>query len=78
MELGGRIAKKVFGTGSKSEREAICLETAGGDYVLRRSGANPFEIDTELEALVGAQVRCSGTLHGYTFLLSDCEVLDKT
>ena len=77
MELDGRITKKPFGTGSKSEHDALYLETSAGDYVLRRPGANPFEADTELESLVGATVRCSGVLRGYTFFLSGCEVLQR-
>jgi hypothetical protein len=78
MELAGRIVKKPFGIGSKSERQAIYLVAPSGEYVLRRPGANPFEIDQELAALVGNQVQCSGVLSGYTFFVSDWKILNPT
>jgi hypothetical protein len=64
----------MFGTGTKSEHEAIYLSTAQGDYLLRRPLANPFELDPELNSLVGKQVRVSGTLSGYTFFVSGWQV----
>jgi hypothetical protein len=76
--LDGQVTRKKFGSGTKSEREAICVVTPKGDYLLRRSGANPFELDAELEPLVGKQVRFSGTLDGYTFFVSHWEVQEKS
>ena len=68
MQLQGRVIKKPFAAGSKSEHEAIILATEAGEYVLRRKGGNPF-FDAELENLVGKHIRCEGDLTGYTFLM---------
>lgn len=68
MKLHGRVAKKMFAAGSKSEHEAIVLVTSEGEYVLRRKGGNPF-FDAELEGLVGKSINCEGDLTGYTFLM---------
>ena len=70
MQIAGRVVKKLFGKGSKSEREAIWLETDSDRYILRRAGGNPFH-DPELERLVGKTIVGTGTVTGYTFLLSD-------
>jgi hypothetical protein len=77
MELEGQIVRKPFGTGTKSEHDAIYVESAAGRFVLRRPGTNPFEIDRDLEALVGARVRFSGSVSGYTFFVSKWEVLGE-
>jgi hypothetical protein len=68
MKFNGRVIKKPFAAGSKSEREAIILVTETGEYVLRRTGGNPF-FDAELEDLVGKRIRCEGELTGYTLLM---------
>jgi hypothetical protein len=78
IQVDGQVARKAFGTGTKSEHEAIYVVTPKGDYLLRRPGANPFESDMELDSLVGKQVRLSGTLDGYTFFVSDWEVHENT
>src|SRR5258707_1619985 len=77
VTIDGQIVRKMFGTGTKSEHEAICLVTTKGDYLLRRSAANPFEPDRELDSLVGKQVRISGTLSGYTFFVSGWQENDR-
>jgi hypothetical protein len=75
MELSGRVVRKPFGRGSKSERQAIVLRTADGDYVLRRQGGLAFG-DPDLERLVGRRLRCQGTLSGYTFFMTGCEDIE--
>jgi len=70
MQLKGRVTKKLFAAGSKSEHEAVIIVTGAGEYVLRRRGGNPF-FDEELENLVGKKIRCDGDLTGYTFLMDD-------
>lgn len=70
MQLNGRVTKKLFGAGSKSEHEAVIIVTDAGEYVLRRRSGNPF-FDEELENLVGKKIRCDGDLTGYTFLMDD-------
>lgn len=74
MLFRGAVVKKPFGVGSKSERAAVMLATAQGEYVLRRLGANPFH-DPDLEKLVGKVIACEGTLHGYTLLMSSWKEL---
>jgi hypothetical protein len=65
----------MFGTGTKSEHEAIFLSTPKGDYLLRRPAANPFELDRELDSLVGKNVRVSGKLIGEnTVVVSNWQV----
>jgi hypothetical protein len=70
MRMTGRVVKKPFATGSKSEREAILLVTAEGEYVLRRQGGNPF-YDKKLENLVGKTIEVDGKITGYTLLISN-------
>lgn len=72
MQLSGRVTKKLFGKGSKSEHEAVVLDTEEGQYVLRRRGGNPFH-DPELEKLAGKTIRGRGDIVGYNFLLTDWE-----
>lgn len=64
--LSGKVVLKKFGEGSKSEHDAVCLQTQKGDFVLRRVGGNPFH-DAELHKLVGKQVTANGMLDNYTF-----------
>ena len=63
ITLSGSVIRKCFGAGSKTDSE---------EYVLRRKGGLAYG-DPELEELVGKHLRCTGTLAGYTFLMSDYE-----
>jgi hypothetical protein len=74
VRLTGVAVRKPFATASKSERMAVVLRTDQGEYVLRRKGGLAFD-DAALETLVGKRLRCSGTLSGYTFLMTECEEL---
>ena len=69
-EYVGKVTKKPFGKGSKSESEAIFLETEEGKFVLRRKGGNPFR-DPELQKLVGKTIRCNGLARDYVLKISD-------
>ena len=55
----GLVVKKRFGAGSKSDREAVILETDDEDLVLRREGGNAFS-DSKLDELVGHRIRGVG------------------
>ena len=68
MNVRGRVIKRLVAAGSKSERQAVLLSTASGDYVLRRQGGNAFN-DPELSRLVGQTISAEGDLHGYTFIM---------
>lgn len=69
IKISGHVVKKPFGIGSKSERQAVCLETLDGEYVLRRRGGNSF-YDPALEELVGKTINCIGYLADYTIVMS--------
>lgn len=57
--LRGLVSRGLYAQGSKSEREAVFLETDSGRYVLRRK-TGPVYGDMELEQYVGRQVICDG------------------
>jgi hypothetical protein len=74
VKLHGYVVNKPFGTGSKSERNAVMLVTDSGEYVLRRQGGNPFS-DNELNKLVGKNLICEGELAGYTMIMSEWRIV---
>lgn len=67
IELSGKVVEKKFAAGSKSEHDAVFLETDEGSYQLRRVGGNPFN-DTVLRKLIGKKIIAIGTLHQSLFL----------
>lgn len=74
QEFVGKVTKKSFGRGSKSEHDAVYLETADKSYVLRRQGGNPF-YDPQLERLVGETIRCQGEASDHTLIIAGYSVL---
>lgn len=70
QEFIGTVTKRTFAQGSKSEREAIRLDTGEGSFVLRRVDGNPL-FDPELEKLVGKTIKCTGETQGYTLTITD-------
>lgn len=66
----GKVTQRPFAVGSKSERNAIRLETSEGSFVLRREGGNPL-YDPELEPLVGKTIAGEGEVHDYTLTMRD-------
>jgi hypothetical protein len=71
--LTGAVVRAPFGTGSKSERQAVWLETAEGRYVLRRKEGPTYD-DAALEKYVGKRVRCDGFVVGYTLLAERIQI----
>jgi hypothetical protein len=67
MELKGKVVMKKFAVGSKSEHDAVYIETDKGDFVLRQVGGNPFN-DPELKKLVGKKIKAEGSLKDYLFI----------
>lgn len=57
----GNIIRRRVGAGSKSDHEAVCLDTGTEVFKITRVGGNPFS-DPELDRLVGSRIRCEGTL----------------
>ncbi len=72
--LIGDVDRGPFGTGSKSEREAVWITTVDKRLILRRKGA-PSYGDQELERYVGKRVKCDGFIVGYTLLAEHIEAL---
>jgi hypothetical protein len=70
----GTVAKRLVARGSKSEREAVVLQTGEGEYVLRREGGNPFH-DPELERLVGKKIRALGREYENNLIMASWEEL---
>lgn len=70
----GRVSRGPFGTGSKSEHDAVWIDTEGGRFVLRRKGG-PAMGDRALERYVGCTVRCDGTLLAHTLVADAIEVV---
>ena len=65
--ITGAVVRAPFGTGSKSEREAIWLDTGDQRLVLRRKDGPSFG-DRALDKFVGKRVTCDGFIVGYTLL----------
>jgi len=66
-DLQGRVTRGVYGKGTKSERNAVFIETGTKRYLLRRKSGPAFGDET-LERYVGHVVLCSGFLVGTTVL----------
>ena len=66
--LTGAVVRAPLGTGSKSEREAVWLETIDRRrFVLRRKDGPTFG-DRQLDKYVGKRVKCDGFIVGYMLL----------
>lgn len=76
MEIKGKIGIKKFAIGSKSEHDAVYIETKNGEYVLRQVDANPFH-DPGLKKLVGKTVKAEGVLKDYLFLAKTITAIDE-
>jgi hypothetical protein len=75
-ELVGKVSRRVFGKGSKSEHEALYIDTDQGRYVLRRQGGNAM-YDPALQELAGKTIKCTGIVHDYVLLISDWTVMKE-
>lgn len=70
----GRVVRKTFGRGSKSEHEAVTLVTDCGEFRLRRAGGNPF-VDPVLERLLGKTIECEGVPRDDTLVMKTWRAL---
>ena len=70
VQLSGKVVMKQTSEGSKSERNAVLLQTESKSYVLRKMGGNPFK-DTSLEMLKGKSVTATGILDRNLFLAKE-------
>jgi hypothetical protein len=74
-DLRGRVVRRRYARGSKSERDALMLATAEGDFLLRRRGGPAFG-DTGLDHLLDAAVACDGTIVGNVLLVDRARRVD--
>ena len=74
-KLRGRVTQGDYAGGSKSERQAVFLDSPRGRYVLRRKGGPAFA-DAQLEPYVGHTVECDGFLTGTTLLAERIDVIE--
>jgi hypothetical protein len=65
--MTGTVVRGPFGAGSKSERDAIWLDTGDERLVLRRKDGPTFG-DRTLDQYVGKRVTCDGFIVGYSLL----------
>ncbi|HRO48299.1 hypothetical protein [Agriterribacter sp.] len=70
VQLSGRVVMKKLSEGSKSERNAVMLQTKNKAYVLRKMGGNPFK-DASLEMLAGKSITATGILNRNLFLAKE-------
>jgi len=69
-ELTGKVIQKIFGENSKSEHNAVFLQTDDATYQLRRLGGNAFS-DPILNKLIGKNITATGILTGMLFLAKE-------
>jgi hypothetical protein len=72
-DYSGKVVSKTFGKGSKSQHEAMFLETPKGAFKLRRRGGNPFR-DQVLEGLREKSIHCKGVIRNSTLFMEEWEV----
>jgi len=73
----GRVVRKLVSKGSKSEHQALVLETSSGDFILRTPEGNAFQRDPQLEAFEGERIRVSGRQSGTTLIVTMAELLTR-
>ncbi|HRQ51843.1 MAG TPA: hypothetical protein PLR74_14950 [Agriterribacter sp.] len=70
VQLSGKVVIKKIAEGSKSERNAVLLQTGNKSYILRKIGGNPFH-DPSLEILKGKHITVRGMLSRNLFLAKE-------
>lgn len=70
MKLQGIVLQGTYGKGSKSEHEAIYLDTGKEKYRLKIKGGNPFH-DEKLHNLIGKTIRVEGNVTDYFFEITN-------
>jgi phospholipase C len=72
VQLRGRVERKRVARGSKSEHVAVVLRVGRRDYWLRKRGGPSFG-DESLAALIGKELRCTGSIAGPQLILDAWE-----
>lgn len=73
--LHGLLSIERIDVGSKSERDALVLHSGENEYVVRRSGENPFQASS-LSHLAGHRVDAQGEVDRQYFFVNEWSVLD--
>jgi hypothetical protein len=73
-KLRGTVEKGLYGKGSKSEREAVFIQTSDMRYVLRRKTGPAFG-DSELDIYIGHVIECDGFAIGTTLLAENMKIV---
>lgn len=77
MKLKGKVVEGTFGKGSKSEHNAVYLDTGKKKYRLKMRGGNPF-YDETLHNLIGKTISAEGIVTVRFFEITKApEVLEK-
>lgn len=71
----GTVTKCRVAIGSKSERDAVLLETDIGSLILRRHGSNAFS-DAELDKWIGKKIIVKGLVHENVFIVQEIKPAD--
>ena len=66
VELTGKVVLQKYAKGSKSDHDAVYLDTGAKMYRLKKKGGNPF-YDESLHKLVGKIIKAEGTMKSYFF-----------
>ena len=74
MQYAGRVVRKLFAKGSKSERLAVMLITDNHEYILRHVGVAPYN-DPALEPFVDKKVLFEGVVVDYTLFIEKATIL---
>lgn len=74
-KLRGTVVKGMYGKGSKSEREAVFIQTSDSRYLLRRKSGPAFG-DSQLDVYVGHVVECDGFAIGTTLLAENVRLVE--
>lgn len=69
-ELIGKVVVQKFGSGSKSEHDAVYLDTGKEKYRIKKKGGNPF-YDASLHDLVGKTIKVEGNITPYFFEITN-------
>jgi hypothetical protein len=72
--MSGMVVRASYAAGSKSEQQALWLESSAGRYLLRRKEGPAFG-DKSIEKYIGKQVSCDGFLIGNTLLAENIRIL---
>ena len=73
--LLGHVMQGAYGKGSKSEREAIFIETPEAQRYLLRRKTGPAFGDAELTRYIGHQIKCDGFVIGTTLMAERIELV---